>query len=206
MILRFLCLLPLYAAGSVLLFAVMALLLYGGDALILWLRLVAVPWRDLGPWSVWQALNPSAVWQWGFRLTRPLFAAYESNRSAGQLFEALNLGASVLLSLLAWGFIVCGLVSTYLGVVNGLLQRFMTGRGRRAGSSLLWPLARLGLLIVLLNAGVPVVEQLAGVDEPSTLERYVLATAPIVLAMLVSFISGDWQTLLRDEPHEEMSR
>jgi hypothetical protein len=111
MIIQFLLILPLYAAGSLLLLVVPALLLYGGDALLLWLSLVAVPWRDLGHWSVWHALGPSAVLPWGFRLTGPLLAAYKLSRSAGQMFEALNLGVSVLCCLLSWGFIVCGLIS-----------------------------------------------------------------------------------------------
>jgi hypothetical protein len=118
MILQFLLILSLYAAGSVLLFVVLALLLSGGDALELWLSLVAGPWRDLGHWSVWHALDPSAVLQWGFRLTRPLLAAYKLSRLAGQMFEALNLGVSVLCCLLSWGFIVRGLVSAFLDVVR----------------------------------------------------------------------------------------
>jgi hypothetical protein len=206
MIRRFLLVLPLYAAGSVLLFVVLALLLSGGDALVLWLSLVAVPWRDLGHWSVWHTLDPSAVLQWGFRLTRPLLAAYESSRSAGQMFEALNLGALVLCCVLSWGFIVCGLVSASLDVVKALLRLFMTGRGRREWASILWPLARLGLLIVLLNAGVPMVEQLAGVEAPSTLERHTLTVAPIVLAMLVYCLGGIGQKSLGEEPQEEMAR
>jgi hypothetical protein len=189
-----------------LLFVVLALLLSGGDALVRWLSLVAVPWRDLGHWSVWHALDPSAVWPWGFRLTRPWLAAYESSRSAGQMFEALNLGASVLCCVLSWGFIVCGLVSASLEVVKDLLRLFMTGRGRRAWASILWPFARLGLLIVLLDAGVPVVEQLAGIEAPSTLERQTLTVAPIVLAMLVYCLGCIGQKFLGEELQEEMAR
>src|SRR5215510_4592441 len=88
MIRRFLFLLPLSAAGSVLLFVVLARLLSGGDAVVLWLSLLAVPWRALGHWSVWHSLYPPAVWPWGVRLTRPLRAAYDeppmATRPGGQ--------------------------------------------------------------------------------------------------------------------------
>ena|SRR5215510_3152739 len=206
MIRRFLFLLPLSAAGSVLLFVVLARLLSGGDAVVLWLSLLAVPWRALGHWSVWHALDPPAVWPWGVRLTRPLRAAYASSRSAGQRFAALTLGASVLCCWLSWGVIVCGLVSASLYGVKALLRLLMTGRGRREGASILWPIARLGLLIVLLNAGVPVVEPLARIDAPSTLARQTLTVAPIVLAMLVSCLGGLGQQSLGEEPPEEMAR
>ena len=50
------------------------------------------------------------------------------------------------------------------------------------------------------------VEQLAGIEAPSTLERHTLTVAPIVLATLVSFLVGIGQKSLREEPQEEMAR
>jgi hypothetical protein len=59
--------------------------------------------------------------------------------------------------------------------------------------------------VVLLNAGVPVVEPLAGIEAPSTLERHALTVAPIVLAMLVYFLGCIGQKSLREEPQKEMT-
>jgi hypothetical protein len=204
-ILRFLALFPLYVAGSGLLFLIVGLLLYGGDALLLWVSTVAVPWSLPEAWAWWQALHPSAVLQWGFRLTRPLLAAYQVSRAAGHLFESVSRGTSVLFCLLSWGLIVGGLVAAYLDVARALVELAITRQAAHA-TSILWPFARLGLLIVLLNAGVPVVAQLAGIDAPSTLERQTLTVAPIVLAMLVSCLGCLGQKAIGKEPPEEMSR
>jgi hypothetical protein len=189
----------------VLLFLIFGLLLYGGDALFLWVSTVAVPWSLPESWLWWQALNPSAVLQWGGRLARPLVTAYQLSRSAGHLLETVILGTSVLFCLLSWGGIVCGRVAAYIDVARAFVGLAIKRQAGHA-TSILWPFARLGLLIVLLNEGVPIVAHLASNEAPSPLERHTLTAVPISLAMLVYLLGCIGRPSLEGALQAEVSR